>query len=461
MKINGKPILYELATHNTRERETMARRATRSQQHDKRPMTLHWSFCLILLLLFFMAITSSANTNNEESILTRPNPYHQGCFYSLQNSAQHTSTETLFSGRRVFPRRVCNSEDGTSSSSTDSDNDSEVLCRPPSLPEASQPEIRILAANDPSALLQAWILQILTNELLGLPATIESGDASLNLNFYHPMDASEIPYVDPQIFTMALRQFMTKLQHDSSSSSGVMDCQKQTTTSMVSTPFASSEMCFHIMPQVWETDLKQILQQATADNLLDISSLGMLANQGWFLPKRTGLTAAFSLSYLGMSGATSDATEDLVANQLRRRRQLSEMFPTPLTWDQYCQQVSPTFCQLDYVEEDLDSNNQTNSSTIETELPVVAQRPPRPGTDEGDRMYVEGLYTGYFQILPQNNCTEYPTTCTGTLIDYRKSLYCIQIIIGGFSNELHIVHANCIAIPLLFPRGGTFSFNTY
>ena len=287
-----------------------------------RPMTLHRSFCfatsssravlLLLLLCFFFGSLAAASAKDDDDddgareSISRPNPYKQGCCYSLQNSEKQVSDETL-SGR-VFPKRVCNSEDGTPTSSDS------AVCRQPSLPQPPRQEIRILAANHQSALIQAWILQILTSELLGLPATIESGSPSLNLNFYHPVDAADIPYVEPQVFAAALQQFMTNLQQDSAGE--VLDCPQTTNTMASTSPFASSEMCFHIMPQVWEKDLKQLQQLLLPDSpapaaregepppqqqqdFLDISSLGMLANQGWFLPKRTGLTAAFSLSYFG------------------------------------------------------------------------------------------------------------------------------------------------------------------
>ena len=80
----------------------------------------------------------------------------------------------------------------------------------------------------------------------------------------------------------------------------------------------------------------------------------------------------------------------------QNRRKLAETFKRPTTWQQYCEEVSPSNC---------------------TVADDVAQRAPMNEV-ENDRMHVSSLYTGYFRDTPENDCDLKPDTCTGHIGDY-------------------------------------------
>ena len=86
---------------------------------------------------------------------TCTNPFASGCLRTLLGSEN-------------FPnKRVCNSDDGT-------DPDTSVCDLPD--PHFNYTEVRIAPGNWESTLFNAYILQILLSELLGVPATLETGD---------------------------------------------------------------------------------------------------------------------------------------------------------------------------------------------------------------------------------------------------------------------------------------------
>ena len=86
---------------------------------------------------------------------TCTNPFASGCLRTLLGSEN-------------FPnKRVCNSDDGT-------DPDTSVCDLPD--PNFNYTEVRIAPGNWESTLFNAYILQILLSELLGVPATLETGD---------------------------------------------------------------------------------------------------------------------------------------------------------------------------------------------------------------------------------------------------------------------------------------------
>ena len=77
--------------------------------------------------------------------------------------------------------RVCNSDD-------DDDAAQQGICHPS--PFANYMELRILAANWESILIESWILQIILSEILQVPATIEAGNPA-QLSLYHPYNNLE------------------------------------------------------------------------------------------------------------------------------------------------------------------------------------------------------------------------------------------------------------------------------
>ena len=115
----------------------------------------------------------------------------------------------------------------------------------------------------------------------------------------------------------------------------------------------------------------------------------MLGDACWFIPRFTAQRDPTLLSYLGLQGEEN-------------REKLANAFLRPTTFRDYCSEVSPSRC----LDEDYDSVNGT------------ARRPPKDKS-EYDRMYIQGVYKGHFRKTADNNCTEFPETCTGHISDYR------------------------------------------
>ena len=78
------------------------------------------------------------------------------------------------------------------------------------------------------------------------------------------------------------------------------------------------------------------------------------------------------------------------------RRKLAETFKRPTTWQQYCDEISPTNC---------------------TVPDAVAERPPSDDI-ENERMHVPGLYVGHFRATLENDCDLNPNNCTGHIGDF-------------------------------------------
>ena len=127
------------------------------------------------------------------------------------------------------------------------------------------------------------------------------------------------------------------------------------------------------------------LEGQCGPELLARSFFGLkLQQNGWFIPQRTGLHDPTILTYLGLQGQEN-------------RRKLAEMFLWPTTFADYCSQVSNSTC---------------------TEDDGTASRPP-VDESEGERYFVEGVYTGHFRNTDMNDCDLNPTTCVGKLSDGR------------------------------------------
>jgi len=108
----------------------------------------------------FVASNNSSGNTNSSGICT--NPFASGCL--------HTRMPEL-----ILAKRVCNSDD-----SVEEVQDGMVCTRP----EFDYMEVRLTAGNWESILFNAWVMQILLSELLGVPTTLEPGLPDTHLNFY-------------------------------------------------------------------------------------------------------------------------------------------------------------------------------------------------------------------------------------------------------------------------------------
>ena len=159
-----------------------------------------FTFTLILIAASSVPQATAAVTCNEthnpcEELLWKgsqcrdgfcTNPFQGGClravldteeykekFSNLDDSITTRSMQSL--RQRVLNKpRVCNSEDEPNVAE-------QGLCV---VSENEYPEVRLYGQNWESAFVVSWIMQIIYSELLGVPATMESGAAEANINFY-------------------------------------------------------------------------------------------------------------------------------------------------------------------------------------------------------------------------------------------------------------------------------------
>lgn len=119
------------------------------------------------------------------------------------------------------------------------------------------------------------------------------------------------------------------------------------------------------------------------DFMEKLSSLGVMGETHWWIPKFTAARNPSLVSYLGLSGEAN-------------RRKLAETFKRPTTWKTYCDEVSLDGCASD---------------------DGVAARAPFDAFEE-ESMFVEGLYIGHFRATDENDCDNFNETCTGHFTDY-------------------------------------------
>lgn len=266
--------------------------------------------------------------------------YNKGCFAQKGLNQYH---------------RVCHSEDPPEAVT-------QGLCRKPD-PGLEYAEVRIFTQNWESVFMEAWILQIVLSEVLGVPTTIETGDPNVNLDFF--AQGGDWGYGTSNDWE-ALRRAATN-----------GDCRK--------VPRFDDEgkyqSCAHVIPEVWINHMKKV-QRLNSEGIVEPPlGLGVVGQQSWFIPKFTGQRDPSLLTYLGLQG---------------NRRKLAETFKRPTTWGEYCSLVSVTRCQSP---------------------DGVAERAPATD-DERNRLHVPGLYIGHFRETEENDCQKWPQNCTGHIADF-------------------------------------------
>ena len=230
-------------------------------------------------------------------------------------------------------------------------------------------EVRIAVQDWASSLILAWIYQILLSELLDIPVTLEFGLDKEKMGATKGSSVGD--FYDPSAeFIYGQNSYPFEYLKKASS----MMANNEVCTS------TSNENCAHILPEIWggaDTDLQMAKDEGYVH---DGSSVGYLGRMGFYVPKFTVEQDPSLISYFGLRGD---------------RRKMAETFKTPITWKQYCQDYS-----------DCDASDE------------VAKRPPiRNSTDEESSYYIEGLYTGFFVQLEENNCDINPDTCKGHFVD--------------------------------------------
>jgi hypothetical protein len=222
-------------------------------------------------------------------------------------------------------------------------------------------ELRIFSENWESVFFEAWILQVILSEMLDVPSTIETGSYEARLNLYHP--DNPFGYGPSNNFEVLQNGNM------------LGDCRKARKGAEDYQP------CAHFIPEVWDISSFTYMEDQVESQAEPLLSMGILGQEGWFVTKFTVEADPSLGTYLGLVG---------------QNEKLAEMFLRPTTWKDYCEKVSLNGCAVP---------------------DGTAQRAPITD-DEEDRMFVEGLYTGFFRKTEENDCTIPGKNCTGHIADY-------------------------------------------
>lgn len=260
--------------------------------------------------------------------------------------------------------RVCNSNDPPAAIQ-------EGVCRQPDF--EAYLEIRIATGNWDSATMLAWLTQIVLSEIAGIPSTIESGMYGSSRDFYDVNGA--IDY-DTGLGPEAL---MTAADLPDSDCTQVPDLEGE-----------AYIPCAHFYPEFWGEPASAIKEMKVEPS----QATGFLGYETWFVTKFTAHEFPQFVSYHGLE-------------QQENRELLAQTFKRPTTWRQYCEEVSMSNC-----------------STPDE----VAMRAPET-EEEANRMFASAngslisfsetpIYTGHFRYTEKNNCTLWPSNCTGHIANY-------------------------------------------
>ena len=115
---------------------------------------------------------------------------------------------------------------------------------------------------------------------------------------------------------------------------------------------------------------------------------GYLGQLAWYIPAYLAIEKPALTLHYGLSWENN-------------RKTLAETFHRPFRWIDYCNKVT------------------LNGTMMEAgchENDTIALRWPLEGSDEERSFFNEDLYTGFFHPTDENNCTMYPSSCTGHFI---------------------------------------------
>jgi len=326
---------------------------------------------------------------------TCTNPFVAGCFKTILGGDGDDESEATTNDGTVVAEtlrkhvangilppqalqgRVCNSDDAYDSENC-LENDFGYF------------EIRIHNQNWEAAIFVSWIMQIVLSEVLRVPATVGlSSLVTSESGFYSP--SVGLKYSSTAYALDALRIGVEMASFDSAGhNTTTADTDTDTTrrflannsnnnnTRRVKNCEATEEDCFHVLPELWSGSEK-VLNELLSDHIIEpVDGCGQVGKIGWYIPGAVAEKDPSLMSHLGLRGEGN-------------RAKLADTFRRPTTWSEYCEEVSVDNC---------------------TTPDGVAERYPNDD-GEGLKYHAAGTYTGHFRLLPENNCTLFPTTCTG------------------------------------------------
>uniref|UniRef100_A0A7S1FPG6 G-protein coupled receptors family 3 profile domain-containing protein n=1 Tax=Corethron hystrix TaxID=216773 RepID=A0A7S1FPG6_9STRA len=144
--------------------------------------------------------------------------------------------------------------------------------------------------------------------------------------------------------------------------------------------------CAHVSPEVWHESFgSQHKKEYFSTGLIDPPTyLGVISQQGFFIPKFTAESDSTLDSYFGLKDE-------------KNKNKLAESFLRPITWIEYCTKISENNCTAD---------------------DGIARKYPEK--DDYGKFFVKDLYIGYFNATIENDCNNNPE-CTGHFVDYPNS----------------------------------------
>lgn len=263
--------------------------------------------------------------------------------------------------------RVCNSQDPMPEALE------KGYCRMSPLNYA---EVRLEMQNWDSATFVTYLMQILLSELLDVPTSLESFAFESKGNFYNPVMNKQYAW-----FTDA-RALNASAIHG--------DCVPLTTSSGGGAD--TYVPCSHVKAEQWDAfDYAPALIKAGI--IEQPHPVGELAREGWYIPLQTVLHDGSLLHWTGLVGEEN-------------RQKLAETFKRPLSFQEYCEEISATNCTVPDDVAIRYPKHLANWSITELYSKHWYE-------EELWRYFVPDAYTGYFRYTDANNCTLNPKTCTG------------------------------------------------
>lgn len=216
------------------------------------------------------------------------------------------------------------------------------------------PEIRIHNGNWESSIFYAWVLQIVLMEILKVPATVGLTTNTTAISSFYSLD-NTLEYSAEAYPFDALEN--------------AVDCHLQ------------DGPCTQVLPEVWNGQAHELKKASQKGFIEPVEGNGAVGKGSWYIPQFAAQEDSSLVSVYGLQGE-------------EHRHKLASAFRRPTTWLEYCQEVSPTRCDEDD--------------------PVAAFYPSTP--EQEQHYFHPQFFPGYFRLLPENDCTENPTTCTGYIV---------------------------------------------
>ncbi len=291
------------------------------------------------------------------------NPFVEGCFKTMLGSKSEEELDKLRSTMapevmEALNGRVCNSDDFRAEAEGEEGDGETETPTTPTTPNCLENafdyfEIRIHNANWESVIFLSWINQIMLMEIMKVPATVGLNSKDTGkTSFYSPVNSLE--YSSKAYAFDALEN--------------PVGCE------------TTDEDCVDVMPEVWNGQMPKVTSMVQEGTIDALDWCGQVGKLGFYIPQVTASKDPTLLSHYGLQGEEN-------------RQKLAETFRRPTTWAEYCEEVSTSNC---------------------TVADDFAESYPPEGSES--KYFVGGSYTGYFRMLPQNNCTEFPDTCTGYMV---------------------------------------------